>query len=113
MHNKKVLHLQIDKGMIKNKSKMMKKGKFSLYAVLFATAVIFFSCRAGKEYHRPELELPKQFQATSFADTSSIADIEWKTFFTDTLLQRLIQQGLTYNHDLLIAIKRIDIAKQQ
>ena len=92
---------------------MMKKGKFSLYAVLFATAVIFFSCRAGKEYHRPELELPKQFQATSFADTSSIADIEWKTFFTDTLLQRLIQQGLTYNHDLLIAIKRIDIAKQQ
>lgn len=91
----------------------MKKGTFSVYTVLIATALIFFSCRAGKEYQRPELDLPKQFQTTSFADTSSIADIEWKKFFTDTLLQRLIQQGLTYNHDLLIAIKRIDIAKQQ
>ena len=74
------------------------------------------SCKVGKEYQRPELELPKQFstdqaQAISFADTSSIADIEWKNFFTDITLQELIQKGLQYNHDLLIAIKRIDIAQ--
>jgi len=78
--------------------------------------VLVVSCKVGKEYQRPELELPKQFstdqaQAISFADTSSIADIEWKNFFTDITLQELIQKGLQYNHDLLIAIKRIDIAR--
>jgi len=76
--------------------------------------LIFLSaCRMGKEYQRPELELPKQFSTVSFADTSSIADIEWKNFFTDTTLQRLIEKGLQYNHDLLIAVKRIDIAQRQ
>jgi NodT family efflux transporter outer membrane factor (OMF) lipoprotein len=91
----------------------MKKGTIGLYSMLIIAAVFLISCRAGKEYHRPELELPKQFQTASFADTSSIADIEWKSYFTDTLLQQLIQQGLLYNHDLLIAIKRIDITRQQ
>jgi NodT family efflux transporter outer membrane factor (OMF) lipoprotein len=67
----------------------------------------------GKEYQRPELELPKQFTAVSYADTSSIADIEWKKFFTDTTLQGLIDRGLKYNHDLLIAVKHIDIAQLQ
>src|SRR4051794_21135032 len=98
--------------MIKNKQQDMKKRLSHFYTVLI-TGIVLFSCRAGKEYHRPELDLPKQFAITSFADTSSIADIEWKRFFTDTVLQRLIQEGLTYNQDLLIAIKRIDIAKQQ
>jgi len=69
------------------------------------------SCKVGKVYQRPELELPKQFNAVSFSDTSSIADIEWKKFFTHPDLQNLIDKGIKYNHDLLIAIKRIDIAQ--
>ena len=80
-------------------------------AVLLLFSII--SCKVGKEYQRPDLELPKQFNSTeviTFADTSSIADIEWKVFFTDPTLTDLIQKGLQYNHDLLIAIKRIDIA---
>src|SRR4030095_7377774 len=65
----------------------------------------------GKEYQRPELELPKQFSAVSFSDTSSIADIEWKKFFTNSDLQNLIDKGIKYNHNLLIALRRIDIAQ--
>src|SRR5688572_13176430 len=82
---------------------------------LFILALVIFisACTVGKQYQQPELELPKQFQQVSYADTSSIADIEWKNFFTDTDLQGLIQKGLQYNHDLLIALKRIDIAQQQ
>ena len=75
--------------------------------------IIVSSCRIGKEYQRPALELPQQFNTTSFSDTSSIADIEWKKFFTDPVLQNLIDKGILYNHDLLLAIKRIDIAQQQ
>ena len=75
-------------------------------------AVVFSSCMLGKKYQRPELELPQQFNAVAYADTSSIADIEWKNFFTTPELQRLIDTGLKYNHDLLIAINRIDIAQR-
>ena len=84
--------------------------------LLIAVLLLIFisSCKMSKEYQRPALELPNQFNNTvSFADTSSIADIEWKKFFTDTTLQNLIDKGITYNHDLLLAIKRIDIAQQQ
>ncbi len=78
----------------------------SLLLVVFLSA-----CRLGKEYQRPQLELPKQFNAISFSDTSSIADIEWKNFFANSELHVLIEKGIGYNHDLLIAIKRIDIAQ--
>ncbi|MEP6951829.1 MAG: hypothetical protein ABI863_21240, partial [Ginsengibacter sp.] len=43
-------------------------------AICLLVPVIFISsCRMGKEYQRPALELPKQFNAVSFSDTSSIA----------------------------------------
>jgi multidrug efflux system outer membrane protein len=75
--------------------------------------VFISSCKVGKEYQRPTLDLPNQFNNVSFADTSSIADIEWKKFFTNPDLQNLISEGLLYNHDLLAAMKRIEISQQQ
>jgi outer membrane protein, multidrug efflux system len=75
--------------------------------------VVLASCSLGKQYQQPALELPKQFNNVSYADTSSIADIQWREFFTDATLQALIDKGLTYNHDLLMATKRIGIAQQR
>ena len=92
---------------------IMKRQLRKNYLLLFATIALLASCRVGKAYVQPELELPKQFEQKSFADTNSIADIEWKKFFTDETLQDLIDRGIKYNHDLLIAVKRIDIAQQQ
>lgn len=80
---------------------------------LLLMVVVLAACTMGKKYQRPVLELPKQFATVSFGDTSSIADIEWKIFFTDATLQGLIEKGIQHNHDLLIAINRIDIAQQQ
>jgi outer membrane protein, multidrug efflux system len=81
--------------------------------IILAVFLAFYllSCKMGKEYQRPELDLPKQFNTVSYGDTSSIADIEWKKFFTNPDLQNLIDKGIRYNHDLLIAIKRIDMAQ--
>lgn len=76
-------------------------------------AVILLSCRVGKDYQRPELVLPERFDTTtSFADTSSIADIPWSTFFSDTTLKGLITKGIQYNNDLLIAVKRLEAAQK-
>lgn len=82
-----------------------------IYSLLIATFLA--SCTMGKQYQRPELELPKQIAPVSYADTSSIADIEWKNFFTDPALLDLIQKGIEHNYDLLAALKRIDMASQQ
>jgi multidrug efflux system outer membrane protein len=82
------------------------------YITLFV-AVVLTGCKVGKDYQRPTVDLPQQFNNISFADTNSIADIEWKRFFTDTTLQGLITRGIAYNNDLQVAIKRIDIAKAQ
>jgi NodT family efflux transporter outer membrane factor (OMF) lipoprotein len=93
------------------------KSKFQIpNSQIFAAIVAvmaFASCKVGKEYKRPDLELPQQFNNVSFADTSSIADIEWKKFFTDPDLQNLISKGLAYNQDLLIAMKNMEIAQQR
>jgi NodT family efflux transporter outer membrane factor (OMF) lipoprotein len=90
---------------------------FNLYNkpyLLVLLAITFFcACRTGKEYQQPDLGMPSQFGSISFSDTSSIADIEWKNFFTDTTLQRLIEKGISYNNDLLVAVKNIEIANQQ
>ena len=85
--------------------------KKNLSITVISLLVLLSACRMGKEYQRPELELPKQFNAVAFSDTSSIAELEWKEFFTNPELQGLIDKGIKYNHDLLVAIKRIDIAK--
>ncbi|MDX2047280.1 MAG: efflux transporter outer membrane subunit [Chitinophagaceae bacterium] len=90
--------------------------RINILYLLTLSVMFLAACSVSKEYQRPDLELPKQFSAgesISFADTSSIADIEWKMFFTDITLQELIEKGLQYNHDLLIAVKRIDIAQLQ
>ncbi|MBC7902785.1 MAG: TolC family protein, partial [Gemmatimonadaceae bacterium] len=75
--------------------------------------LVLNACRVGKEYSQPPVLLPEQFTTKSFADTSSIADIRWKSFFNDAQLLQLIDSGIAKNHDLLVAITRIEIAQQQ
>lgn len=90
----------------------MKTNKILIYSSLLM-ALVASACKVGQNYQRPEVATPKQFNNVSYADTSSIADVEWRKFFTDTTLQGLIDRGVKYNYDLLIAIKRIDVASEQ
>ena len=90
----------------------MKKNNSIIYTAR-SFIILMSACKVGKNYNRPEVSLPDKFNDTSFADTSSIADIQWNQFFTDTTLQNLIGKGLKHNYDLQIAIKNIDIAQQR
>ncbi|MHA4810077.1 efflux transporter outer membrane subunit [Flavitalea flava] len=107
-------------------SKIKSAGRFSTkraagYAALLLVAGWLGGCKAGKDYQRAEVPAPAAFRTTSgstaaptaTADTSSIANIEWKQFFTDTTLQGLIARGIAYNYDLQLAIKRIDAANSR
>jgi outer membrane protein, multidrug efflux system len=80
--------------------------------------VIFFilvtACRTGKNYQRPAVLLPERFITDSTRqDTSSIADISWRDYFSDTVLRHLIDTGLILNFDLQFALRNISIAQSQ
>ena len=52
-------------------------------AFMLAFALIMSSCQLGRQYERPELNLPDKLtkQGTT-ADTTSVADMEWWTIYT-------------------------------
>lgn len=92
---------------------MKKKNKvFYLLTVVLATLSLA-SCKVSKDYQRPAITLPDQYRNETYSDTASIANLEWKSFFSDTTLQGLIQRGIEHNNDLQLAIKNIESAQAQ
>lgn len=72
------------------------------------------SCSTYRKYNRPEdIATDNLYGAEMrYEDTvTTIADIPWREFFTDTYLQELIETGLEHNSDLRIASLRIEEAE--
>jgi multidrug efflux system outer membrane protein len=86
--------------------------KNNILWIFVATAITFAACRVGAKYQQPSLLLPAAFD-TVRGDSGGIAEMNRNIFFKDETLQRLIDTGLNYNQDLLIAINRLDIARRR
>lgn len=71
------------------------------------TFFLITACSPAKYCAEPDLSLPGSFEAGK-TDSTTIADIDWWTVYSDTLLQKLIRQTLEYNKDMLIASERIE-----
>lgn len=69
--------------------------------------ILFSSCRLGKEYVRPELNLPPDFEKGQVIDSASVSELKWWDLYTDTVLQGLIRKALVYNKDMQMAVARI------
>jgi outer membrane protein TolC len=54
-------------------------------------------------------ELPASFEDQKSAP--SIANMQWRKYFADTQLQKLIDDALTSNIDLQLALQRIEISR--
>ncbi|WP_284461094.1 efflux transporter outer membrane subunit [Chryseobacterium sp.] len=79
----------------------------------FALALGSVSCVSKLAYTEPDLPLPEKFQYTATADTASIANLEWKEFFSDPILQGLIEKGIKNNYDLQIALKQVAASQEK
>ncbi|MFA8451636.1 MAG: efflux transporter outer membrane subunit [Bacteroidales bacterium] len=84
---------------------------------LFLSGIIFLlflhqSCIVSKKYKTPKnLNSEKLYRfPTDSTDLNNIGNIDWKQFFTDTLLQNYIQQAIDSNFDIKNAIVQISIA---
>jgi outer membrane protein, multidrug efflux system len=74
--------------------------------------VILSACNVSKNVETPKPALPESFgNVAATTDTSSIADIPWKSFFTDVTLQKLIDSAIVKNYDMQIAIKNIEASQ--
>ena len=60
-----------------------------------------------------KIELPLNFKNATQIDTTTSADIKWKSFFTEGDLVQLIEIALEKNNNLQIAEKNIAIANLQ
>lgn len=83
------------------------------FSFFIALLVLINACSVHKKYEQPQLDVPATYRGVSYSDTSTIADIEWRRFYTDTDLQKLIETGLDNNHDLLVAIKRMEMSTKR
>ncbi|MBQ7855777.1 MAG: efflux transporter outer membrane subunit [Alistipes sp.] len=77
--------------------------------ILMVVAVLSGSCSVYQKYSRPQSISTEGLygEGVPAADTVTVADVCWRDFFTDTHLQRLIEQGLANNADMQIAAQRI------
>jgi multidrug efflux system outer membrane protein len=87
----------------------MTKSKNSVFFILLL--VVFTACKVSKDIVTPAAELPANFRNAVTADTNSIGDIKWKSFFTDVSLQRLINNAIVKNYDMQLAVKNIEAAQ--
>ena len=65
------------------------------------------SCAVTKSYQAPVVGTQNLYRDSSSSDTSSMANLHWTEIFSDTLLQNLIQEGISQNLNLKIAYSRI------
>lgn len=73
---------------------------------------VLSACKVSKDVETPKPALPETFRnAATTADTSSIADIQWKQFFTEATLQKLIDSAIAKNYDMQIAVKNIEASQ--
>lgn len=89
------------------------KRKYISKVILFAlvSSVGLASCQVTNRYKKPDVDTEALFRDQYETDSTTIADIPWKAYFGDTILQNLIQEGLERNYDLQIAATRIKQAE--
>ena len=75
-------------------------------AILFA-ALLISSCKVAQDYNSPALQTDSLYRGVSTKDTNNIFSLSYMQLFSDKKLQSLLQEGISHNYDLKVAIARI------
>src|SRR5215813_2084521 len=71
------------------------------------------SCAVGPNYKRPNVAAPPSFRGgPDAAQQASFADLPWWEIFHDESLAGLIKESLANNHDLTVAVARVEQASE-
>src|SRR3954469_9069992 len=83
---------------------------------VFAVATLLSGCTMMPKYERPPASVSDSWPAgsTGVKTTNTVAsDIDWREFFDDPRLQRLIELALENNRDLRVAALRVEETRAQ
>jgi len=83
------------------------------YIAVLVLITTLTACKVSKDIETPKDAFPENFRDVTYNDSTSVADLGWKEFITETSLQKLIDSAVTRNYDLLIAQKNIESAQWQ
>lgn len=87
--------------------------KFSSIYLLTGILLLWLSaCKVSKDLPIPKDSVPSAYVGAPAGDTGNVADLPWKTFFTDASLQSLVDSALQKNYDMQLAIKTMEAASQ-
>lgn len=75
------------------------------------TVLSFSACKVSNDIQAPKDQLPQVYRNAAGADTNTIANIQWKQFFTNSELQQLIDSAIINNYDMQAALKNIEAAQ--
>jgi NodT family efflux transporter outer membrane factor (OMF) lipoprotein len=82
------------------------------FICLLVFVTILSSCKVLQPYKKPVVvSEEKLFRDLAINDSTNIADVPWKSLFTDKLLQNLIEEAINNNPDLQIAVARMKKAE--
>ncbi|TLX75230.1 efflux transporter outer membrane subunit [Labilibacter sediminis] len=79
----------------------------SLILAFVATVLCVSSCKVGKKYQSPDIDIPENISHFKENDSLTIADLEWYELFNDTLLNSYIRLALKNNQNVKIAAARV------
>lgn len=79
------------------------------YLVLLGVIVCLLgsSCSGVRNLTKPQTDVPQRFTPDLDNDSTSLAEMDWWKFYTDSTLCSFISRALENNHDLLTAAWRI------
>nr|WP_315298866.1 efflux transporter outer membrane subunit [Raoultella terrigena] len=82
------------------------------FSLILSVAALAGGCSLAPEYQRPAAPVAAQYPDYGQTPGSgTIADIAWRHFYRDPLLQELIGQALANNRDLRIAALNVEAAR--
>lgn len=91
----------------------MNKYKYTKGIILLGLIALIglSSCQVVNQYKTPEIDTENLYREMASSDTTSIANIPWKDYFSDPYLIDLIEEGISNNYNLQIAHTRIQQAE--
>lgn len=79
--------------------------------IIYIAIILFSACGIPKNTtEKRPTAIPEKYTATA-NDTGTIANINWRQYFSDELLLKLIDTALVHNPDLQIALQHIEITR--
>lgn len=88
----------------------MNKQNIYPFLTFLGVSLFFASCKVPKMVQRADnLSVPETYEGSN--DTSNLATVAWRNFFTDTCLVNLIDTALKNNQELMITLQEVEMAQ--